>query len=519
MQAGAPQGGEDGADVAIVGYGPVGQLLAILLGQRGWRVRVLERFSSAYPLPRAVHFDHEVARILQGAGVMRALEGRTEAAALYEWRNAAGEVLLQIGRDTGRSLSGWPESNMFCQPELERILDERARALPSVRVERGMEVVDLRAEADAVELTARSGGGAAGVRARYAVGCDGANSFVRGRMGAAWADLGFRFDWLVVDLVPRERRRWDPLNWQLCDPARPTTLVSGGPGRRRVEFMRLPHESPEELLGEATAWRLLEPWGLRPDNATLERHALYTFGAKWADRWRRGPLLLAGDAAHLTPPFAGQGLCSGLRDAANLAWKLDLVLSGRASEGLLDSYASERLPHVRSLIDLAVALGRVICVPDPEEAAARDRRMIAEARERKAPVPAQLPALGPGLLAEGSPAAGSLFVQDRVRRGDATGLFDDVVGRGFALVSPLGDPGAALDPERAAFFASLGGVTAHVAPEGPVADLSGGYARWFREHGVGVVLQRPDFQVFGSAPTLEGAPALVDALRAGLAAE
>jgi 2-polyprenyl-6-methoxyphenol hydroxylase-like FAD-dependent oxidoreductase len=509
----------DGADVAIVGYGPVGQLLAILLGQRGWQVRVLERWTRAYPLPRAVHFDHEVARILQGAGVMDALQGRTEPAPLYEWRNAAGDVLLQIGRDAERSLSGWPESSMFCQPELERILDARVAALPSVRVERGREVVGLRTEADGVELSARGQGGApAGVRARYLVGCDGANSFVRSRMGAAWSDLGFHFDWLVVDLVPNEQRRWDPLNWQLCDPARPTTLVSGGPGRRRFEFMRLPHESLDELNGEAAAWRLLEPWGFRPDNATLERHAVYTFGAKWADRWREGRVLLAGDAAHLTPPFAGQGLCSGLRDAANLAWKLDLVLAGRASETLLDSYDSERIPHVRSLIDLAVALGRVICVPDPEEAAARDRRMIAEARERKAPVPARLPRLGPGLVAADTSAAGSLFVQDRVRRGAASGLFDDVVGRGFALVSPLGDPGGTLDPERAAFFASLGGVTAHVAPEGPITDTGGGYARWFAEHGVGVVLQRPDFHVFGSAARLDGAPALVDALRAGLAA-
>jgi 2-polyprenyl-6-methoxyphenol hydroxylase-like FAD-dependent oxidoreductase len=508
----------DVADVAIVGYGPVGQLLAILMGQRGWRVRVLERWTRAYPLPRAVHLDHEAARILQGAGVMETLRDRTEPAPLYEWRNAAGDVLLQIGRDAERSLSGWPESNMFHQPELERILDARAGGLPAVRVDRGCEVEGLHAEADGVELVARSeGGGSVRVRARYAVGCDGANSFVREKMGAGWHDLGFQFDWLVVDVVPRERRVWDPINWQLCDPARPTTLVSGGPGRRRFEFMRLPEETLETLNGEDAAWRLLAPWDLGPRNAVLERHAVYTFGAKWADRWRRGRLLLAGDAAHLTPPFAGQGLCSGLRDAANLAWKLDLVLADRAPDALLDTYGSERAPHVRALVDLAVSLGQVICVPDPTEAAVRDRRMIAEARERKAPVPGALPALGPGLLGPG-PAAGSLFVQDRVRSGGASGLFDDVVGRGFALVSPLGDPRGALDSERAAFFASLGGVTAHVGPEAPVVDLNGGYARWFAERGAGVALQRPDFHVFGAARTLAEAPALVDALRAGLAA-
>ncbi len=503
-------------DVVIVGYGPVGQLLAILLGQRGWRVRVLERWAEPYPLPRAVHFDHEIGRVLQAAGVAGAVAGRTEPASVYEWRNAAGEVLLRIGRDAG-GLSGWPESSMFCQPELERILDERVRSLPSVAVQRGCAVVGAQARGDHVELTARrEDGGTFTARARYAIGCDGANSFVRGALGAAWSDLGFHFDWLVVDVIPNEPRSWDPLNWQLCDPARPTTLVSGGPGRRRFEFMRLPHETLEELNREETAWRLLAPWDAHPGNTKLERHAVYTFRARWAEAWRRGRLLLAGDAAHLMPPFAGQGMCSGLRDAANLAWKLDLVLAGQAREDLLDTYASERIPHVRSMIEISVALGKVICVADPDEAAARDRRMAAEARERRSPVPAQLPPLGPGCFADASPCAGQLFVQDRIRRGGETGLFDDVLGRGFSLVSPRGDPAAQLDAELAAFFASLGGTSAHVAPDGPVADLNRGYARWFAANRAAVVLQRPDFYVFGTAPSLDGARPLVAALRARL---
>jgi 2-polyprenyl-6-methoxyphenol hydroxylase-like FAD-dependent oxidoreductase len=508
----------DSCDVAIAGYGPTGQLLALLLARRGWRVRVFERWPSPYPLPRAVHFDHEVARILQSAGVMDALAGRTEPASVYEWRNAAGEVLIRIGRDAERSLSGWPESNMFCQPELEQILDERVRAQATARVDWGCEVVAAREDGDGVEVSVRraDGGDTFPVRSRWLVGCDGANSFVRGALGAGWHDLGFHFDWLVVDVLPHEPRVWDPNNWQLCDPARPTTLVSGGPRRRRWEFMRLPHESLADLNREESAWRLLAPWDVHPGNARLERHAVYTFRARWADRWRAGRMLIAGDAAHLTPPFVGQGMCAGMRDAANLAWKLDLVLAGRASERLLDSYESERIPHVRALIDLAVALGRVICVADPEEAAARDRRMIAEARERKAPVPAHLPPIGPGCFAA-TPAAGALFVQDRVRRGGETGLFDDVVGSGFALVSPAGDPAAQLGPELAAFFASLGGVAAHVAAGGPVTDLNDGYARWFAEQGVAVALQRPDFHVFGAAASLDGAPALVAELRRALA--
>ena len=213
-------------DVAIVGYGPVGQTLAILLGQRGRSVVVLEKQPAAYPLPRAVHFDDEVARILQAAGVGAELPRLTEPALVYEWRNAAGETLLRIGRG-GMGLSGWPDSSMFSQPDLERVLDARAQALPTVRVRRGCEVVDLRSDSTRIELAvARADGHRETVRARWVVGCDGANSFVRPYLGATVTDLGFFFDWLIVDLVPFERRVWDPLNWQLCDPARPTTVVS-----------------------------------------------------------------------------------------------------------------------------------------------------------------------------------------------------------------------------------------------------------------------------------------------------
>jgi 2-polyprenyl-6-methoxyphenol hydroxylase-like FAD-dependent oxidoreductase len=504
-------------DVAIVGWGPVGQTLAILLGQRGWRVAALEKQPAPYPLPRAVHFDHEVARILQAAGLGTELPRLTEPADIYEWRNAAGETLLLIG-SKGTSLSGWPEANMFSQPDLERALDARARALPSVEVHRASEVVDVRpGHADVALVVARPEGEQREVRATWVVGCDGANSLVRRHLGATVTDLGFFFDWLIVDVVPRERRAWTPINWQLCDPARPTTLVSGGPGRRRWEFMRLPGEDLAQLNSEATAWRLLAPWGMTPDTASLERHAVYTFQARWVDRWRSGRLLLAGDAAHQMPPFAGQGMCSGIRDAANLAWKLDLVLRGLAPGALLDTYPTERISQIRQVIQFSIELGKVICVSDPAEAAARDAAMVAAAKDRGPTPPLPTPAIGPGLLLEGDPLAGHLCLQAEVRHGGAAGRFDDVVGRGFTLLSPAGDPASFLPSDLAAFFASLGGRSAHVAPGGPVDDVNGTYARWFADKGVAVVLQRPDFHIFGTAPAVDGSAALVDRLRSALA--
>jgi flavoprotein hydroxylase len=501
-------------DVAIVGYGPVGETLAILLAQRGWRVGVCEKQPAAYPLPRAVHFDHEVARIFQACGIAAGFAGLTETADCYEWRNGAGDTLLRfVSRPCGAS--GWPEANMFPQPELERLLDARVRALPGVEVERGCEVIALEAGETGVALHARRASGEmVDIDARFVVGCDGANSFVRSQMGATVTDLGFFYDWLIVDVLPHEPTVWSPLNVQICDPRRPTTMVSGGPGRRRWEFMRLPGESIEELNREATAWRLLAPWGVRPETARLERHTVYRFQARWVDGWRRGRVLLAGDAAHQMPPFAGQGMCAGVRDAANLAWKLDLVLRGAAAESLLDSYESERVHHVRLVVGTSMELGKVICIADPEEAAARDRAMIAAAAAGQTRLPPALP-IGPGVTHDGDAAAGQLFIQGRVRQGGATGRFDDVVGRGWILLAAASDALSGLDAESRAFLASIGGLTVSLEE---VEDVDGTYRSWFAEHRAAAVLQRPDFYLFGAAPTAADVPPLLAALRQHLGA-
>jgi 2-polyprenyl-6-methoxyphenol hydroxylase-like FAD-dependent oxidoreductase len=489
-------------DVVVVGAGPVGLVLSILLGQLGRSVVVLERWPDPYPLPRAVHFDHEVARILQSCGIGDELRAISEPAEIYEWRNAAGVTLLRFGR-IGASRSGWAESSMFSQPELEALLDARVRSLPTVDLRRGVEVSTLEQRHDHVVV---GGADAADdditVRARYVVGCDGANSTVRGLAGLPMHDLGFFYDWLIVDVLLHEPRVFDPINLQICDPLRPTTVVSGGPGRRRWEFMRLPHESLDGLNDEAQAWKMLGPWDVHPGNAHLERHAVYTFQARHAERWRAGRVLLAGDAAHQMPPFAGQGMCAGVRDAANLAWKLDHVLAGHADDGLLDTYQAERLPSARQAIEFSMELGKVICVPDPAEAAARDEAMAAAVTGELVEVP-ELPGIADGVTHPGSDEAGRLFGQFLV----GGRLFDDVHGVGWRLVTTGPAPADAIAPDVADWFASIGGRIVAIDPSDVASsDWWPGFdRRW--------VLQRPDFHVYGTAADAGAATDLLAHLR------
>lgn len=491
------------AEVVVVGCGPVGTTLAILLAQLGRSVVVLERWPEPYPLPRAVHFDHEVGRIFGACGIGAELEAITEPAPIYEWRNGAGTTLLRFGR-VGDGRAGWPLSSMFNQPALESLLAERAAQLPTCEIRRGFEVTGLEQGDDRVAVRAADG---RAVTARYVVGCDGANSTVRSLAGLAVHDLGFFYDWLIVDVVLDEPRVYDPVNVQICDPERPTTAVSGGPGRRRWEFMRLPHESREELDDEGRAWELLAPWDVHPGNARLERHAVYTFNARYAERWRAGRVLLAGDAAHLMPPFAGQGMCAGIRDAANLAWKLDLVLRDLVGEQLLDTYQQERLPHARSAIDFSMELGKVICVPDPAEAAARDEAMAATVTDEPVAAPGGV-GIEDGLVHPTAPGAGQVFVQGRVggRR------FDEVHGAGWRLVTrDVGDDDidhAALD-----WFRSIGGRLVRLDEPDAL------YREWFDAHGATCALQRPDFAVYGSAASTAEASALLDDLRRRMAAD
>ena len=507
------------ADVAIVGYGPTGQALALLLGRMGHKVVVIERWPDLYPLPRAVHFDHEAARILQAAGVMSDVAPITETSDSYQWRNAEGQMLLEL-KTGGVGPSGWPVANMFSQPELERVLHKHVRALPNVEVRLGWGARSLTQLEDQARIEIERGeirdgkwvgtGETAAVGARWLIGADGANSFVRGALGVNIHDLGFAFDWLVVDVRPHEQREWNPKTWQLCDPQRPTTIVPGGPGRRRWEFMALPGELPAEMNRADVAWRLLAPWGMTPETADLERHAVYTFRGQWADQWRVGRVLLAGDAAHRMPPFAGQGLCSGLRDSMALAWRLDAILRGLSGQDLLDSYGPERSGHVQELIGFSIELGKVICIADPEAARQRDIGMIAaQAQPGYRPPPPPQPRLGPGLWFAEAPGAGRLGIQSEIEINGKRGLFDDVIGVRFAVIARNSSVLSSISDENHRALAHWNAALVDFSP-GQVRDVTGHYGQWLDEMACEAAFLRPDFYLQGGARSGAELNALLD---------
>lgn len=512
-------------DVLIVGYGPVGQVAAILLAQRGLTVRVVEKWATPYSMPRAVSYDGEASRILATCGLGDALDTVTELSGEYTWKNGFGRTLLHV-KVAEDGPNGWPDSISFYQPGLEARLAERGAALPGVEVLRGLEVTALADRGDRVDVTAVDAAGEQQhFTAGWVLGCDGANSFVRGWLGTSVTDLGFSYDWLVCDVVLNEPCEFKPNNLQICDPARPRTAVSAGPGHRRWEFMRVPGESLEEFQSLDSVWRLLGLFDITPDTARLDRYGVYTTQACYADRWRSGRVFLAGDAAHVMPPFLGQGMSSGFRDVINLAWKLDLVHRGRADDALLDTYEVERRAHVQHAIRMSIDSGKVICETDPKKAAGRDSVMLASLRRRTQQRHARSlrEAIADGVLRrapDGRPAphAGDPAPHGRVATGGRTGRFDEVVGTGFVLVTRTG-PALTLDLDRSAFLDGLDARRVTVTPAdappatGEVTDLDGAYLRYLAAADADAVLIRPDFYVFGVASGPDGLAALVDDLR------
>jgi len=486
-------------DVAIVGLGPAGATLANLLALRGLKVVVFEREADIYRLPRAIHIDGECMRVFQSVGIADALLPQLFVSPGMKFVDAAGKTLIDWSRPQQIGPQGWHPSYRFHQPQVEELLRRKLATHRNVEVRLRHDVFVLEPQADRVELRVEETATGRLYRsaARYVVGCDGARSLVRRVMDTALDDLESHERWLVLDvLLQRERPDLGDHSIQYCDPARPATYVRGVGMRRRWELMLMPGDDPATITRPEAIWPLLAKW-LTPDDAVLERPAVYTFHSVVARGWRNGRLLIAGDAAHQTPPFMGQGMCAGIRDAANLAWKLAEVLAGDASPALLDAYESERAPHVREFIETAVRLGRVIQATDVEAARLRDAQMAARPQVFATPEPA----LGPGAHAGGT-HGGHVAAQPTLADGRR---LDDVLGYQHALI--------VLPELAAAARAALAGRMAVFVADDPAVRT------WLGTLDTAALWLRPDRYiggVAGDAAGLQAMAALLDGLRPGV---
>jgi 3-(3-hydroxy-phenyl)propionate hydroxylase len=352
--------------VVVVGAGPVGCTAALLLADAGIPVTLLERHAAPHPLPRAVHMDDEVTRILHALGISQDFLARSKPASGLRLLDARHRVMAEFRRQRQIGRHGFPQANMFHQPDLEELLLARVVRHPLIDLRRGVEVVELEqsahsAAAEPVRVVAErvDGSGTETFTGRFVLGCDGANSTIRDLISITMADLGFTERWLVVDVrAGRDLQTWDGVE-QVCDPARAATFMHVTRDWYRWEFQLRDGEDEADLIAPPALARLLQPWTRRNDLDGLEvvRSAVYTFRARIASSLQSGRVFLLGDAAHLTPPFIGQGLGAGLRDADNLSWKIAHVLTGRADASLLDSYDAERRPHATAMVKKAVAIG------------------------------------------------------------------------------------------------------------------------------------------------------------------
>jgi 3-(3-hydroxy-phenyl)propionate hydroxylase len=518
---------QDEVDVAIVGLGPVGATLALLLGQVGVKTAALDKLDDIYPLPRAVGMDHEIMRVIQNLGLADAVTPFVVPYRPTEYRGVGGKVIARYESLPPPYPQGWAPSFVFNQPGFERALRTGLRTLPSVDMRLATTVEAIAPEGLGVELSLTNARGEnERLTARYVVGCDGGPSLVRRSLGIPFESLDFDEPWLVVDVLVGEEAlaRLPQTIVQFCDPARPTTHVVGPGNHRRWEIMLLPGEVPEEMAREKTIWRLLAPW-VAPSEGELWRAATYVFHALVASDWRRDRVFLAGDAAHMTPPFMAQGMCQGIRDAANLAWKLRLVLDGLAGDSLLNTYQQERKPHVRRTTETAKALGRVICELDPDKARARDFRMLAERGDPPRIEYRQdlIPPLADGALAteQGAPV-GWRFPQPWVKTLSGDRRLDDFVGHGFRLFIAGQQLGEATPDCLPLLIGRIGGAVVVVGEAGVSERLDEGLFRvvetgallgdWFGRHRIAAALVRPDHYVFATFRDLRGFDGLADLL-------
>ncbi len=515
-------------DVLIVGMGPTGAALAQLLNRYGTKTLVIDKAQEIFQAPRAIALDNEALRVLQMCGLE---EDAFDKVAIPEVRMHSPTFGQYSRAVTAGSIDGHPKLVTFFQPELEQVLRARLKDSRHVSVSLGVSLVSLTQSTDEVVAELQTEGGCSHrVRASYVVGADGANSLVRRILGQEFKGKTFAEDWLVVDAkqVPTPI---DHVEF-ICDPHRPTPHMVAPGGRQRWEFKLQPGETREQMEHPDTVQRLLRPWTQGKD-IEIERVAVYRFHARVADRFKVGRVLLVGDAAHITPPFVGQGLVSGLRDVANLAWKLSWVCQGWARPALLDTYDQERRPHAKAMIDLAKLMGRLVMPSNHVAAFVTHGFMSVMTRiPRLKRLFENLEIKPPNRFKAGcfvKPRRGA-----RLRRGgqmpqvwlkpQAGGevvLSDDVLGQGLAMVGFGVDPSAGLPPALKQAWAAVGGSFIQIDPRGQMARTSA-LSRWEDLGGalmpsvvpVGwLAIVRPDKVLMHDGPSTDASLLLKQAMR------
>lgn len=510
-------------DVVIVGAGPVGLTLANILGQQGVRTMVVDERDTLIDYPRGVGLDDESLRTFQSIGVVDRVLPHTVPNQILRFVDGKRRVLAEMAPPDARF--GWPKRNGFVQPLVDAELLAGLDRFDCVEVRWSRPMTACEEATDAVTVELGGERDSATVRARYVVGCDGGRSMTRRMMGVSFDGTTSSTRWLVVDIAN------DPLghpNSEVgADPERPYASISIAHGIRRFEFMIHADETDEQAEDPAFLERMLARMVPRPDRVDVIRRRVYTHHSRIAGAFRSGRMLLAGDAAHLMPVWQGQGYNSGIRDAANLGWKLAAVVNGRADDKLLDTYDMERRKHARAMIDLSTMVGRVISPTNRRVATARDllvrsasivptlKRYVLEMRFK--PMPryehgAVVHSVNPKAPRGTESPVGTLFIQPRVdTRTQQDVLLDDVLGPWLAVLCWNNNPRKILGEEAFAKWKALGARFVALRPLTQlhwtghddadvvvVGDRSGGLKSWFDVHSESVVFLRPDRCIAGA---------------------